>query len=792
MREKDLPSNVSAKLTRNQTDSALTHQVNDFKSHETSHDLTTVPENTPSTGAKKESPYDHLPVEKEALLNGEENAQEQQQQPLTNSEDTDTVSDTLSNGKKSPNINDCTDLDYIPRSSPTIRNRPITPEHAQHLRKHGGEKDGLSRTSTTMIKGRKSPPSKLSKKSNTMANFPLHSTGANTQPDDNSLYNTPRPVSEEDSSLYNTPRPSSETDVYKVPKSVMDTSPPIGEEDSSESTLDVRPSSERRESLDVYKVPSSIPVQRSETNNPDTRDLSSSSHTAGSVSEEYYGNSRMLNNSASGNSDAAGTASEGFYNVPRSLGGGGGDIYNVPRAQGNDSDNHYNIPNPQARSTSPSSPKSRQLKKNNYESIDVGAPTEDTTVAPSSRKLRPARSFESLHKLRINSDAGFSGHISPPLIDGRPAKCCYVDIDLKPAKNAPLPPLPSPGVLPPLPVADSMYAEITEEDLHRNRMRVMSLSSSQSSTGGVFNTLPNRSQQHQQNPGHALYNTPPPTHSRYHQNAALEGMTKAKELAEEEGYELFLPAQTTAMGKAKSFDISYNTHAVSKKSNNLLEKYNINLEGSRHRPHSESDVLSDSTQKDSKKLGTSIPTIVDDDPLTDEYIIVTGPDRRPKPGHTRPHPSAAVSAYRPKVSEEYESMESARANLAAYQDSRYSTPNPSLWGGAPPPSNNYTTRHSPPKNADSAPLLPPRHHLDSDPSAGIDLAGMSPTDSEDKPLYGNCRPPYRRQSSSLSNSSSGGGGGGGEEVDGLGVRQPTLMKIMAGSPMDRTMSNELK
>lgn len=732
----------------------------------------------PANSAKVESPYDHLPSEKEQM----EASDLANPDAGTVNPSSGPASPVGSAGKRSPDINcnNCSDLDYIPRSSPTVQVRSITPEHAQHLRKLT-EKEGPARVSAS-LRGRRSPPDRL-KKAHTLGSIAVGGVASKS-----AKPAIPSNIKEDDS-LYNVPRDSSDAfGLYNVPKSVMDSPPsPRGngaQDNTYANNLYSTPRS-NGSSENVYSAPK--PVDQS---NADSSYVSN-------VSEEamYKVPSSIVaeeENGVSGDQSAPhhASADESLYNVPRSL---SNDM--VDNAAYNDfqstlpTDIHddplYNTPRP-VQSRAPLSPSDL---RNNYESIDIDEPTFHT--------LRSSRSFESLNRTRINPIERTM--TSTPAFGGKPPKCEYVDIDidkrppaLAPAKNAPLPPLPAPAG--PDRIVDSVYAEITDETIARGRQVSMS------SQGTIQS----------QNPaGHSLYNELPPTRSaRYLDSSAMaqEGMAKAQELAEEEGYELFMPAVNhikAAQYEETRIDNTYPPVSASA----LLQKYNINIHesGVRSRPFSESDVLEDSHNRPTK-YGAS----VSDDFVSDEYVIVTGPDRRPKP-------DIVTSQNYPIVEDQYEIMSSAHANLSNH-DSQYSTPNPSLWAGSgvssvPQPQLTGAamgiTRQSsagriPASHGSTGspmPPLPPRKHDQEGPStgAGIDLDAMSPTDPDSAPLYCNFQQ-HERQSSSLSSSS--GRSEGGAEVDGsltdkgpLSVPmtcQSAKVKIMVGSPMDGSEAMDLK
>ncbi len=754
---------------------------------------------------KKESPYDHLPCEVNAVGSSEgTGGDESAERSGVNSSSSPAGGNSppasprsIGNGRASPDdgAEDFSTLDYIPRSSPTVQARSITPEHAQHLRKLS-MKDGGNRVSAT-VRGKRSPPNKMAKRSNTMAAFSTNSAHGTVTPPEAEMSERIA----EDEGLYNVPRPSSATDLYKIPKSILDSPPTRRSNGVSDSTYATpKPSEQSRVNDDdesLYKTPSSISASE---RLPGTGNETYDTPRTGS---ETYDTPRT-------GSDVMRTGSE-TYDTPRPMRTtGNGSRYALTTTPGsNGVSETYSTPRP-AHSHSPHTSPSR---RNNYESIDTDAPS--TTSA-----MRPARSFESLHRFRLATPEPYihTTPISPPAAGPKRPVCEYVDIELEegrpslpPAKNAPLPPLPT--VTGPPPIADSVYAEITEEAIASNRIRHQSIAKGASPAQSSSRPQPNTNPQ-------SLYNELPPTRPWYPDTSASarEGMAKAQELAEEEGYELFLPATLEKLRKPVSSQaISGQKSPALSDANALLEKYNINIHDSsvRGRPYSESDVLEDS-RSSSSKLGTSIP-LDGADSLSDEYIIVTGPDRRPKSGDgVFPHRTNASTA----GEDQYEAM-----------NSQYSTPNPSLGGSSSVPqpqshshssvppahshsnnnnTNNTTTataftRQPTPKqmparqksntSSGSASGSPPvtRRQDSETPSAGINLSDMmSPTDSSDaKPFFTNAVSSGSRSPSS-ERSEEGEGQAPPPSSSSSSGQRPSLVRIMAGSPMDRSNSIELK
>lgn len=719
--------------------------------------------------AKKESPYDHLPSQLDiSELAG------------VDASGSAATSPGGSEGTTSPDlVNDSSSLDYIPRSSPTVKTRSITPEHAQHLRKLTAKEGHHGRVSAS-LHGRRSPGERLEARSGTMGSVGGANRGGNKPAIPSDI--------REGESLYNVPRSSSPDNVYKVPKSVMDSPPSPRVNGGGEGLYDAPRSSSGGES--TYDAPRRSFSGDNTYMAPRHVDSISSSSNGNTAEEAVYKvpSSVLARDESSAESD-------NVYNLPRSMSGDMLDnaAYNEVRGTLDaGSDSLYNTP----RLPGISSPS----KDNNYEFIDVDAPRFVTRINPTPLESGDARAM--------------TGYVSGTAFGNKPPKCEYVDIDLvdnkpivAPAKNAPLPPLPvSAG---PSRVVDSVYAEISEAAVANNRR--------------LLQDTRQAGQTSSQNPTYSLARP-----SYQDSTMAQEGMAKAQELAEEEGYELFLPAMQQQLRRkvplneeSKSLDVTYPPVTTASA---LFEKYHINLHESavRSRPFSESDVLTD---KHGNAFGSSTPV---DEVQSDEYVIVTGADRRPKLQFT----GVAEENYAAVNSDNSSRLQAFDSST----DSQYSTPNPSLWSAGvssvPLPQQTVPiTRHSSaglPQSTttttmtrqssvgvpqlttaavarqssaghvygklevpgSATPPLPPRRYDDEE--GGINLEDMSP---DTDPTYCN----FERRSSSLGSSSgrSEGGGGGVAAEKGppasMPVSCPTAaVKVMAGSPLDRSNSTELK
>ena len=786
--------------------------------------------------SKKDSPYDHLPSEKEdiEILN------------TTNSPPTtdgnNTSADSM-DGKKSPFLEDFSDLDHAPRSrcSPTVKTRSITPEYAHRLRMMGEEgHSALSSSTLPTTIGRQSPSGK-SQRSNTAPQYPA----AGGEQPSQEHHASATAVSEEDSSFYNVPRTLSANEVYNVPKSVLE-SPPRGRKSESEDQTYDAPRTDQS-SLDgagvrqpligggdndgLYKVPNSISTTDGQTYDA-PRGLMKE-FDDGNTSRGLIKESDDINVS---NTPGGLIKGSDVYNAPRSLMKESDDInaygniscgqessdvslYNVPRASfssvsgSNSETDIYNQPRP----VGPIIPKHTSnvtpAPRCSYETIEV----ED------SRPIHSSRSFESLHRARIEPPPAvpdpnyLKGPVSPPAHSSPAPRGVYIDIDLergglKPAKHAPLPPLPLLAGEAEI-AAEGVYAEIPEHSVSRVGIITSPHPNSNSSQnpyrvngGDPFS------------PTHGgTYSELPPPRPKPLDSYEQQGLSEQRKLASE-GYEFC----NIDSDRVRSYSLHYNNrvrvHDASyplptAAAGALLEKYHINIRNStppKSRHSSENRLLDDISSKAADLFSSSTPL---DDSLTDEYVIVTGPDKRPKTGHTLPQnvPVGVVntsSAYKADESDEYELMSSAFVDQAKLRSPKYSTPNPSLSGGGY--YSNSTTaytahpshtamRSSPGKDGARSHTSPKALHnfIHDDCTAGVTLDNMSPADGTEIPMYSQVEPRHQRLSSSLSTSSSAASevaeeGGEGGDVSGMAIDGATLEKVNVGSPLDRTNSVDLR
>ena len=713
--------------------------------------------------------------------------------------------------KKSPCYGD--EAIDLPRSSPTVKVRSITPEHAQKIRRMAELGEGLHgrslTTSRVSSEGSIGSDSKLLKKSQTLKTRSKYTNGHNS----NDTYQVPRPLGspdikgkEEMDSIYNVPRPSSATDLYKIPKCVLD-SPPNGKRVTRMSPNET----------DVYNVPRSIEATE-EIRRGDSKEDNG----------VYKIPSSILANSASGgNIDAAYPQDTAKVPVPVAtkrdsvLDG----VYNFPRGStfGGGKESVYNIPQPTKTQQSPSPPSFPPTPLDRNDSAERQLPTK-------LGQMRSTRSFESLHKTRVKNTltSGFStmedrrSDTNPSLV----SKGEYVDIDLKspvmyedidlerwrtPAKNAPLPPLPTLGA--PLSTAvvteEGMYCEISDAVLKKPTFFKHNTTSELPNTAKyVPMQNPPRSMtmsQYNEIKSFARPKYPDPSPS------ALLGLAKAKKLSEEEGYEFCTPAsQHTRQDHLESgrTHTVWTTQAIGMESSKTVL--------SRNRPLSECS-RNKIGGADPALLGTSTPA--DSGQLGDEYVIVTGPDRRLKLG-SNPPISAGASTTDVIAEDEYEVMTSARAERIQQRiqsQSQYSTPDPKLYSNCVPNdtrSSSSTQFGGPIRSSvsDECTLSLPHHEPATEESvfAGINIDSMSPSDSDVQPVYFNVS--HQRRSSSGSSSSrnsecneeegiseSKKGCGDSEGIrgvsEGKAIQIPgrsTAIRTLEGSPLDFHESAQLK
>ena len=721
---------------------------------------------TSGTAKDKDSPYDHLPSEKEAIEKAAKAAAAESElaenRPSSISPEQNLPS--VLNGKVSPFMEE-EELE-LHRSSPTVKTRSITPENAKKIRKIAEE--GLQH-GRTLTASRVSSDGRIISKQNvhdqrkvqTVKARPSKARAQLGMNASNDTYQMPRPSSSNNGDaetrshvVLNSPPngrrgrevPYDATDVYNVPRPI-----PGGLENGDEN---------------VYKVPSGI--------------------QAASAGGGHAHNSHDV------------------YHVPRAVknDSDAGGIYNTPKKVEDEQGSNYDTPR-NAQSTSPPRfSRSSSGKGNSSPVNDFGDISEE--LPPMVGRMRPTRSFESLHRRRVNTTA-FD-------VQQRPPVGVYMDIELDrpipPAKNAPLPPLPQlpVGSTPPStakPVSESVYWEISEETIEKNRNRLL-----RSTPEALTNRSPTMEKPRSMTVAH---------HSDHYSRPRLpepvvgQGMTRAREQygdGTHSGVDRSTVGGLHARHGSRPVEGGHGmAHSASAGSvlGNSLNK---------SRPYSVSDRNS-FAEVDSSVLGTSDP--LDENFLADEYVIVTGADRRPKVNPNPPMPAAVTAPT--LADDEYEVMTSARADnivqrqlqrvqyptqFPAPYTAQYSTPDPSLYSH--PPSNGPAPSAVPPPSQDipkerSPPLQPRSLDMEENMAPGFSIDDMSPCD--DQPVYHNVS--HQRKSSSLSvcsSQSEGNEDADGDETSSTNLVAPSegvamdrnsgLVKTMEGSPLDATESMRLK
>ena len=540
---------------------------------------------------------------------------------------------------------DFSNLDFCPRSSPQVRNRPITPEFAHHLRKFGQDPDKIVNLSTT-VRDRRSPELKRREQTlqdqlydsprstgcvpcdeqydsprsihpiiNPQNGVPMHPTSAqlkqslyDSPSDAHSLYMSPTKQHHGDHNaegLYQSPRSHSQTPgysermhIYEDPKEQV-----IDEVDYSSSTLNVPDN--------TYQVP---PKPRPIA----TLDAYDSPRTANLVHDPHS-----------------------TYNVPQAA------VSNAyTEITLRDLDNGHGLY---------STPQSANaMLRNQYELVDVDKP------GPMTRGLRHARSFESLVNKRVQLP---QRRLSPEVLTptkGYP----YVDIDLQPQHPQP----------PTSPLSENLYAEIPDNPRFRY---IMSPSRDPVASSG-------------KDEAQSLYSVPRPTAATrtavrpdpgYHyitlpgeneevsslrSNGIKETSTAAKDLANQ-GYELCMPVERAMTLASTVRSPPRNIPRTSY--NGLLEKGSLLTSHSTQRPRYPSEQTQSAEPSEPITQPSSVPN---DSPLTDEYVIITRSAPR-KISHPQniPQPQAGMQG------EEYEVMSFAQVSL-----SKMRTPSPRFGVGS--------------------------------------------------------------------------------------------------------------
>ena len=623
-------------------------------------------------------------------------------------------------GTTSP-ILDSADLDHIPRSSPTVmrHNRPT-------------------------LKGRQSPVGKLTKSTTTPAlssetyNVPksLHTqlsaddggaiynnvslSGENPLESENtyqvprptvdSEYRVPRPQDDvlNEQRYYHHPKPADE--IYKVPVSrpMSGTYSSLIGHTPDNLYSNPRPPPHgmgtRSPQGVYYSYPpdsdgttgtaGNVTAQTSGGSAPDGQlygnvTVGASNQTGGEAEENFYNVPRpgierqksqekqQLHQVHSEEKDSVQT--NGLYNIPHSLSdhqqGQAPEteegLYKVPRssmgASSSDQDGLYKVPPRAVKQSGSESPP----PKNPYEMIDFDEP----------RKLRPARSLESLHRVKTLPPRSQGKRYVGLNVDnpsGRPVPTGWI-------QKQPLPPRPQQQNSSAA-AADNVYAEIPEDLLAKHRMangRWSPPARGEKTFDNLYVSGPDVADSTPQ-PNRSLspYDKLPPPRRPSPEAVASEGVAKAKELARQ-GYELCLPSgeDPRASAGGRTPPISMPPRNIPRKN---FDKFDIGLRTQR----SMSSSMSGSVPNVSEGiLGTSIPS--DSTKLNaDEYVIITRSDTRLKytqtlakstsSGTVQPGGTASSAVPLPE-GDEYEQMNSIKSQIWLNESLHYSTPNPSLY-----------------------------------------------------------------------------------------------------------------
>ena len=621
-------------------------------------------------------------------------------------------------GTTSPVPDSTADLDHIPRSSPTVsRNRRPT------------------------LRGRQSPNGKLTRSttvpglSSETYDTPKPLQTQLSADDGGALYNNVSIVGEnqfESDNTYQVPRPSVSSE-YHVPRpqdDIMNEQRHYQHPKPADEIYKVpvsRPMSGTYSSLlghtpeNVYSNPRPLPpVHATSTRSPqgvyysyppeDDSDTTTAQDGRSGVSSAPDG--QLYGNVTLGTSGESEGTEENFYNVPRpgierqrsqeqqqarsdkSEGNGDG-LYSVPRSLSNEQQDQipkteeglYKMPKA---STERSSDQNglymvppRSVKQSGSESPPPRNPYE-TVDFDESRKLRPARSLESLQMNRVQTlpPGGQAGRYVGLNVDnpsGHPVPTGWI-------QKQPLPPRPQQVSDP----VDNLYAEIPEDLLAKHRMANANGRWSPPARGEkTFDNLyvagpdvadstvqPNRSL----SPYDKL---PPPPRRPTPENVASEGVAKAKELAKQ-GYELCLPSgEDPRTSAARTPPISTPPRNIPRKN---FDVYDIKVPRELRSKRSLSSSMAASLPTSEGNFSTSIPSD-STNPNADEYVIITRSDTRLKYTQTlskstsigRMQPDGTGSIVPLPEGDEYELMNPVKSQIWLSQSVHYSAPNPSLY-----------------------------------------------------------------------------------------------------------------
>ena len=699
---------------------------------------------------------------------------------------------------------DCSSLDFLPRSSPHVQHRPITPEYAQHLRKIGDEEDAVINRSKT-IKGRRSPEGKVLTKVSTSPAIYHHQKGGLSS---DQTYNVPKSVLYEQNqsdNVYHVPRPQGgvviDGHAYHVPR-------PQGEVGQDGVYSVPRPSFTPRKPQHNYHVP--IPSHEASGNQAYYSQPSVETDGVPQLeSQEFAALQENLYNVPRANGIAEdATSSVGLYNVPPkrsgSLGERRAELYDAPprsSSDGSETENIYKVPR--------NIDGTRHDRDNQYEVIST-----DLRHPPysSSQRMRPARSCESLATLRVNLPPPRAASNSPPdmVPQTHRSKNQYMDIDVGQAATPPTPCSP---------LGDNLYAVIPDNFPVRFNQ---SLSRQQQQTrplpGGInhhYSTLP---------PGGNGSNFKDPPQRRPSPESMSGHVLKARQLSKE-GYKYCMPATEDAVSNGNN---NQSVVPQPQRGGGVPHPHGANyykvsdptpprLIGPRH--YSTSDILDAShtstAAPSTALLGSSIPNdSSSSSALADEYVIVTRGDPsvrlHSQPLNIPPGQGSEVKPPHVGAGDEYELMNpAARAHIKP-QPARYDTPDPSLYSTPNPTSS--SSQSSPPSNAahlygnvahtttTSTTDDPPTSSVASDGEYGNvrrqgsdDLTGMSPVESDGAAF--SVSPPTSDQGSEGEGQSAKVSGQEGEQqstTSPIEIEKKQLIRIASGSPNDVTVSMVFK
>ena len=517
--------------------------------------------------------------------------------PMPKQDQASNVSASQENDTNSSN------LDFLPRSSPQIRVRTISPEFAQHLRKFNEEP--LINTSHT-VKGRRSPETKKHDQSFITRSTTVANTMYDTSPrfyrtdTGNDSYKVPQPHlhTEQDAenqskvpqphlhteqgaeNLYKVPQPrlheqQGAENLYKVPQ------PRLHPEQCAENLYNVpRSQADPADPENLYKVPRRLADQSSESlyNVPQPQ------------GEELYKVPRPNAENILYNipRQRPSNVTDGTYDEPRSvlMRSEQDDTYYTIPSDMTAAENVYNIPQSSSDNSTYSVPRSVEegasrvplpRQDNRYEEIDI-QPT---------RKLKTSRSFESLYTHRVQPPprSRFSPELPPTKGN------YYVDIDLG-------------GQV----ASDHMYAEIHEHPMpsrqeNSPRHSPPTRAGDGSDESNFYATISDSK------PSPQIVRRPTP-------ELSADGMAKAQELARQ-GYELCMPVSADDKSRTLPLRGAMSTppRTIPRANYSILEKYGIQFPN-------EMRTTENGEAGQHSVAPSSCPT-TDGKNSMDEYVIIT-------------------------------------------------------------------------------------------------------------------------------------------------------------------------